>query len=145
MAKNNTLYAYAVGSDLGLTSSRVVEEIASFIASREWLCPEVWSVNHTSKQEGHQLGIRLELPGAENPPPGWFEDVEAVVQCCTELREEFGHDFIVGISDPTAGDEDVIEIDSDQPDVDFLRKFTIEASSMRKPSAGGSVPHSAKG
>ncbi len=123
MAKN-TLFAYVLGTEFGIVAGRLIERIESFISSRSWICSNVHSVNQQRSPEDWELGINLDLPDPYQESPGWLEDVEAVVGFCAEQRLELNQDFIVGISDNEAGfSEDIIEIDSEKPNLDYLRKF----------------------
>ena len=120
----HSLYAYAIGLEFSAIATQVVERINAFIASRPWVCPDVWAVSQQRTAEDWELGLNLSLPDPHQEPPGWFADVEAVVHFCTELRRDFHQDFAIGIADTRTGcGEDIIEVDSDQPDYDYLRKF----------------------
>src|SRR5580765_7351267 len=98
MAKHN-LYAYALGFEFSAIAFRVVERVDDFIASRQWVCPDVWAVNQQRTAEDWELGLNLSLPEPYQETPGWYADVEAVVAFCCQLRREFDQDFIVGIAD----------------------------------------------
>ena len=123
MAKHN-LYAYAIGLEFSAIASRVVERINEFISSRQWVCPDVWAVSQQRTSEDWELGLNLSLPDSYQELPGWYSDVEAVVAFCCQLRRDFQHDFVIGIADTRTGcGEDIIEVESDTPDYDYLRKF----------------------
>ncbi|HEX8372410.1 MAG TPA: hypothetical protein VF585_06500 [Chthoniobacterales bacterium] len=121
---HHTLYAYAIGPEFSGVAEQVAERIDSFIASRQWHSPDVWVVNQQRGADDWELGLNLSLPEPYHEPPGWFTDVEAVVGFCTELRREFHHDFAIGIADARTGcGEDIIEVSSEPPDYDYLRRF----------------------
>lgn len=123
MAKHN-LYAYAIGLEFSAYALRIVEHINEFIASRQWVCPDIWAVNQRRTAGDWELGFNLSLPDPYQEIPGWYADVEAVVGFCCQLRSDFGYDFVVGIADSQTGiAEDIIEVQSDQPDYDYLRQF----------------------
>jgi hypothetical protein len=70
------------------------------------------------------LGFNVDLPDPHEEPPGWVSDIEALLELAVQLRREFDHDIVVGISDNhTDCAEDIAEIDSDEPDVDYVRRF----------------------
>ena len=117
------VYAYAIGTDFSDIASALTERLNAFIASRRWICPEIWTVDqHTP--EDWDLGLNVALPNLYEETPGWYADIEVIVTLCIELRRDFGCDFVIGIADNRTGcGEDIIEIDSDRPDYDYLRKF----------------------
>jgi hypothetical protein len=120
----HSLYAYAIGLELEAIASPLVASVNTFISKRSWICPDVWAVDQQLNSEDWNLGLNLLLPDPYSEPPGWFADVEAIVQFCLELRREFRHDFVVGIADNRTGcGEDIIEVNSDQPDYEYLRRF----------------------
>ena len=121
---HHTLYAYAIGLQFGDTTERVVEHINNFIKSRQWHCPDVWPVSQQRSAEDWELGLQFSLPEPHREPSNWFSDVEAVVRLCTELYREFHHEFVIGITDARTGcGEDIIEVGSEPPDYDYLRRF----------------------
>ena len=127
MAKN-TVYGYFIGSNFSDISERAVERVEEFIRSRTWICRRVWSVDQpriaSDGQPEWDLGFNVDLPDPYEEPSGWFSDIEALLEFALQLRREFGHDIVIGISDNrTVCAEDIIEIDSEQPDVDYLRRF----------------------
>ena len=121
---HHTLYAYAIGLEFSSIAEQVVERINRFIESRQWICPDVWAVSQRRSDEDREHGLNLSLPESYQEQPGWYSDVEAVVGFCSELRREFHHDFAIGIADARTGcGEDIIEVGSEQPDYDYLRRF----------------------
>lgn len=120
----HTLYAYAIGLNFGSIAEPVVERINEFIDARQWVCPDVWAVSQQRTSEDWELGLNLLLPDAPSEPPGWYADVEAIVAFCCQLRRDFQQDFVIGIADNRTGcGEDIIEVTSDCPKYDYLRKF----------------------
>jgi hypothetical protein len=124
----HTIYAYLVGSDLSDVSESLVERSEEFMESRTWICPRVWIVDQARlASDGVRqwdLGFNIDLADSHSEKPGWFADIEALVTFAAELRRELNHDFVVGISDNRSGcSEDILEIDSDDPDLDYLRRF----------------------
>jgi len=118
------LYAYAIGLEFSAIAEQVIERVNHFIASQQWRCSDVWAVNQQRSAEDWELGLNLSLPDPDHEPPDWFSDVEAVVRFCIELRGEFHHDFTIGITDARTGcGEDIIEVGSEPPDYNFLRRF----------------------
>jgi hypothetical protein len=120
----HSLFAYAIGLQFSAIAPQVVERINDFIANRRWVCPDVWVVNQQRTDEDWELGLNLALPDPWEETPGWYADVEAVVAFCCQLRRDFDQDFTIGIADNRTGcAEDIIEVVSDQPHCDYLRKF----------------------
>lgn len=128
MAKNS-VYGYLIGSNFSDIAERVVERVEEFIGSRTWICPRVWSVDQPriafDGEPEWDLGFNVDLPDPSyEEPPGWFFDIEALLEFAVQLRREFGHDIVFGISDNHTGcAEDIVEIESDEPDVDYVRRF----------------------
>ena len=127
MESQNTLYAYLIGSSFDDIAEPVANRIEEFIRSRTWLCPRVWSVDRTliaaDGDPEWNLGVCLDLPDPKVEPPGWFADVAALVGFLVQLRIEFQHDIILGLTDNRTGcAEDILEIDSDSPDLAYLRR-----------------------
>ncbi|MOA19758.1 hypothetical protein D3C78_1401630 [compost metagenome] len=70
------------------------------------------------------MGLNIALPELHQEPIGWFSDIEAIVALCVQLRHEFECDFVLGIAeDGTSHAEDIIEVESDSPNIQFLKKF----------------------
>jgi hypothetical protein len=82
----------------------------------------VWAVNQKLGDGGDAVGINLRLPEPFAEPTGWFGDIEAVVSFCAETRARLAQDFVIGVSD-TFRSEDIIDVDSECPDVHLLKKF----------------------
>jgi len=119
-----TLYAYAIGLESHRIADQLVERFHGFIASREWRCPEVWTINQQRTDGDWELGLNLSLPEPHDEPLDWYSDVEAIVAFCTELRREYQQDFVIGIADARTGcGEDIIEVGSGQPAYEYLRRF----------------------
>ncbi len=124
----NTLYAYLVDADFTRISERVVQRIEEFIENRTWVCPRVCGVDRMRALEDGSpewnLGLNLDLPNPQDEPPGWFSDVEALVGVAVQLRREFQCNVILEITDNRTGcAEDIMEIDCDLPDLNYLRRF----------------------
>jgi hypothetical protein len=129
----HSLYAYALGLNFGAIAVDVTEDVQKFIESRSWICPEVWPVNQQRTSEDWELGLNLALPDSSCEPAGWYADVEAVVAFCCQLRREYHRDFVIGIADNRTGcGEDIIEVSSDKPDLEYLRRFIGTAPPMPK-------------
>ena len=127
MAKNS-LYAYFIGDDFSSFADRFVERVDQFIASRTWICPDVWAVNQRGTASDGvpewDLGLNLDLPDPYHERADWFADVEEIVVFCIACRAEFHHDFEIGISDNERHySEDIIEITAEPPKLDYLRDF----------------------
>jgi len=127
MAKN-TIYAYLIGNEFKEIDGPIVEQINSFIDQQKWTCSEIWAVNQQKKDEDGfikwELGINLDLPDPDHEPPGWFEDVKAIISFCVITRKRYNHDIVIGISDNERGiTEDIVEIDSDEPDIEYIKNF----------------------
>lgn len=129
------LSSYVLPGDVVVDAGAVVEAVNSFISSRSWKCAEVWAVSQLSEDGEGELGLNLALPDVGEEPDGWYEDVEAVVSFCVRLRREVGRDFVVGLAHQGGVAEDVIDIDSDEPNTRYLRRFIgVEApSEVAKP------------
>jgi hypothetical protein len=127
MAKS-TIYAYLIGNDFKGIATPIVEQINSFIGQKNWICSEIWAVNQQRETEDGsikwELGINLDLPDPYQEPPGWFEDVNSIISFCVNIRKEYNHYIVIGISDNESGiTEDIIEIDSDEPDIEYIKNF----------------------
>ncbi|WP_157597737.1 MULTISPECIES: hypothetical protein [unclassified Rhizobacter] len=120
MAKH-TLYAYALPTAAPLDVDRLIVAMQSFIASRKWTCPEVWPVNQGTGDTA-DVGLNMVLPDPGSELPGWFEDVAAVAMFCARSRPLFSCNFVIGAGDGKQADE-ITEIDSDNPRIDFIRRF----------------------
>jgi len=120
---SHTLYAYVLAEEFPFNAKAIENRTMAFISSHEWKCPDCWAVNQTSENATFELGLNMALPEPNQEPLGWYQDVEAVVQFCSELRREFSYDFVIGISNKSGMSEDIIEIDSDSPNLEYLRKF----------------------
>ena len=113
-----------MGLEFDAIAEQVVERVNGFIESRQWHCHDVWAVNQQCTDEDWVFGLNLSLPEPHNEPPEWFSDVEAIVGFCRELRREYHQDFVIGIADARTGcNEDIIEVDSAQSDIGYLRRF----------------------
>lgn len=124
----NTVYFYLAGSEFSDIAATVVKRVEVFIQNRTWLCPRVRSVDqHRLASDGRpewDLGINLDLPEPHEEPPDWFSDIEALSDFAVQLRREFQYDIVIGISDNRTGcAEDIIEVSSEYPDIDYLRRF----------------------
>ena len=127
MAKN-TIYAYLIGNELGAIADTIVAQINEFITHQNWICSNIWAVNQQrNTDEGHkewELGINIDLPDPNQEPPGWFNDVKTIISFFVNIRKKYNHDIVVGISDNERGlAEDIREIDSDEPDIEFISRF----------------------
>ncbi len=118
-----TLCAYALPGDRALDRPAVVRSVNEFISSRVWLCPDVWAVDQSNEPEEGELGLNLALPDPGSEPLGWFSDIDAVVDFCIRARTAFERDFVIGIADESGSCEDIIEIDSEEPDIACLAQF----------------------
>jgi hypothetical protein len=124
----NTIYAYVIGNDFNDIADKLVEKFDDFISHRDWICPKIWTVNQQWEADDGQsewnLGLNIDLPDPYQEPFGWFSDVKSVASFMTTMREEYRHNFVIGISDNEKGlSEDIIEIDSDNPDIEYLKRF----------------------
>ncbi len=120
----HTLYVYALPCAVAVDEKAFIDSVSSFVASRNWLCPDIWVVNQTDEDGDQDLGLNIVLPDAFKESLGWFSDIEAIVVLCVQLRHDFLCDFVVGIADSSTGvAEDIIEIDDDSPSLDYLRTF----------------------
>jgi hypothetical protein len=71
-----------------------------------------------------ELGLNLQLPGVAEVKVSWFSDVEVIVGFCVFLWREYYHPIAIGIGDDRTGcGEDIIEVDSENPDIEYLRRF----------------------
>ena len=127
MAKN-TIYAYVIGNDFNYIADRLMEQFDDFIIHRDWICPNICTVNQQWTADDGQaewdLGLNIDLPDPYQEPSGWFNDVKSIASFLTIMRKEFKHDFIIGISDNEKGlSEEIMEIDSDNPDIEYLERF----------------------
>jgi hypothetical protein len=124
----NTIYAYVIGNDFNDIADQLIEQFDGFIAHRDWICPSIWTVNQQwVADDGHtewDLGLNIDLPDPYHEPLYWFNDVKSVASFLTTMRQKLKHDFVIGISDNEKGiSEDIIEVDSDNPDIDYLERF----------------------
>ena len=129
----HVLYAYVDGSDLDLLAPALEARFAAFVSGKRWLVRDVWVVNQrhgpeTCTQPGDlpdwDLGLNLQLPKPDAEPPGWFADVEAVVQFLGELHGEFGREFVLGIADVETGiADDMFFVSTAAPNVEELRQW----------------------
>jgi hypothetical protein len=138
----HTLFAYVDGSDLDDIANAMQGRLRAFVEGRRWVANnEVWVVNQRleydascSKPEdipSWDLGLNLLLPDPGVEPAGWFADVEAIARFLGTLHEEFGRDFLIGITDNQTGiGEDLYSIDDSSPDVEKLAEI-IGTSSIR--------------
>jgi hypothetical protein len=125
-----TLFAYVDGYDLDDVAADLERQFAAFVASRTWRSPDVWVVNQrdpaapsdTKDLPQWDLGLNMDLPDPGAESPGWFADVEAVVQFLARLHAATGRNFVIGIQDNEADfNEDLFTVDSPTPDLARLR------------------------
>jgi hypothetical protein len=137
----HSLFAYVDGSDLDDIANAMEERLRGFVEGRRWVANEAWVVNQRleydascSKPEdipNWDLGLNLLLPDLGVEPAGWFADVEAIARFLGTLHEEFGRDFVIGITDNQTGiGEDLYSIDDSSPDAEKLAEI-IGTSSIR--------------
>jgi hypothetical protein len=120
---NHTVYAYVIPDDAVIAEAALIQRVNEFISSRQWLCPSIWAVNQKHEASERELGLNIALPELHQEPIGWFTDIEAVVTFCARLRHEFECDFVLGIAEDGRHAEDIIEIENDFPNLEFLKKF----------------------
>src|SRR4051812_12387842 len=80
-----TLYGYLVGLDLSEIEEAVIATIDDFVARQEWIISTPWSVHEGGSADddgtsGWRLGFHLQLPDPQDEVPGWFADVESLLQ-----------------------------------------------------------------
>jgi len=130
----HTLYAYVEGSDLHEVAELLSERFAEFVASRDWICPDAWTVDQhqgdddPSLRPGDlphwELGINVELPDPGQERRGWFGDIEAIALFLGALPKATGRGFVVGIADSTTGvADDLFFVRSADPDLNRLRQI----------------------
>lgn len=119
----HTVYAYVIPDDAVVDQASMIQRVNEFISGRHWLCPDVWAVNQKRGTGDRELGINIALPGLYQEPKGWFSDIEAIAALCVQLRQEFECDFVIGIAEDGNHAEDIIEVENDQPNIAFLKKF----------------------
>jgi hypothetical protein len=123
-----TLFAYVEGFDHSEIEEKVVQLTNDFISSGAVRALDVWLVNQRRTAldgvEEWDLGVNLTLPDPGDEPVGWFSEVEAVLDHAVALRRETQCNIVVGAGDePPGAAEDILVVDSDSPDVDYLRTF----------------------
>jgi len=131
----NTLYGYLVGPSLPEIERAVVAAIDEFVAQQTWVTSSPWSVHERGsadddETDGWRLGFHYQLPDPDDEIAGWFADVELLLELGVSLRRSFNHDVLIGIADNRTGcGEDILAVDSDEPDLDYLRRFLRGPSS----------------
>ncbi|MFY3383449.1 hypothetical protein [Paracidovorax sp. MALMAid1276] len=119
----HTIYAYVIPDDAVVEEASMIQRINEFISGRQWLCPDVWSVSQKHETGEREVGLNIALPEPYQEPKGWFSDIEAIATLCVQLRHEFKCDFVIGIAEDGNHAEDILEIEDDLPDIQFLKKF----------------------
>jgi hypothetical protein len=124
----HTLYAYADGIDFESIADEITCRFSKFIENRKWFCGHANAVNQRRDQQGGdvdwELGMNLELPDPHKEPEGWFTDIEEIAIFVRDLAEEFGLEFVIGISDHRSGfSEDLFYIDAGPTDIDALQSI----------------------
>ena len=117
------LAAYLLPGETELDLVRVEMRTAEFIASRHWICPDVWPVCQSSAEGEGEVGINLLLPEPLKEPDGWFADVEELVHFAERLRDETGRDAVICIAEVGSSGEDILVIDGTAVDMKYLRAF----------------------
>ena len=131
----NSLYGYLVGPSLPEIERAVVAAIDEFVAQQTWVTSSPWSVHEREsadddETDGWRLGFHYQLPDPHDERPGWFADVERLLELSRKLLRTFQHDVLIGIADDRTGcGEDILAVDSDEPDLDYLRRFLRGPSS----------------
>jgi hypothetical protein len=82
-----------------------------------------WAVDRQADNEGGELGLNLALPEAYREPTGWYQDVEAILVFCAQLRRELRRDIVIAVADQLGLSEDIIEVESDSPNAEYVKKF----------------------
>lgn len=118
-----TVYAYVIPDDAVVDESLMIQGVNEFISDCQWLCPDVWTVNQRHETGERELGLNIALPELCQEPINWFSGVEAIVALCVDLRHEFECDFVLGVAEDGSHAKDVIEVDDDLPNIQFLKKF----------------------
>ena len=118
-----TLSAYVLPGESTLDPLAVVHRVNEFISSRKWVCRDVWAVNQERAAGDGEVGLNLLLPEPHHEPPGWFQDVESIVAFCVRARQQLQRDFVIGIAGSNGRSEDIIEIDSESPNVEYIKRF----------------------
>lgn len=118
-----TLSAYVLAGESTLDPAAVVKQVNHFISSRKWACPDVWAVSQQGAMGEGELGLNLVLPEPHHEPEGWVQDIEAVVAFCVHARRELQRDFVIGIASADGRSEDITEIDSESPNVEYIKRF----------------------
>jgi hypothetical protein len=118
-----TLSAYILPGESAIDQNAFVLRINQFISERRWACEDVWAVAQERSGEDGEIGLNLLLPEHQQEPPGWFQDIEAIVAFCVQARRELKRDFAIGLAGANGLSEDLIEIDSERPDVEYIKRF----------------------
>ena len=130
----HTLFAYVDGSDLHDIADALQGRLQAFVEGRRWVAGEAWVVNQRLEYDAScsqpedipswDLGLNVLLPEPGVEPTGWFADVEAIARFLGTLHEEFGRDFVIGITDNQTGiGEDLYSIDDGSPDLEKLAEI----------------------
>jgi hypothetical protein len=121
----NTLYARVVALEDEESAPEMRQQFDEFIQSRTWKCRGVRTLGESSAAEAtEQVGMALDLPDRHEEPRDWFADVAATLAFCATLRRQFDCDFLIALRDNRSRcTEELLEIDSDVPDVDYIRKY----------------------
>jgi len=117
------LSSYVLPGESTVDAAAVVEAVNAFISSRSWKCSDVWAVSQMREDGEGELGLNLALPDVGREVDGWYEDVEAVVSFSVQLRREIDRDFVISLAHEAGAAEDVMDIDSDEPNTMYLRQF----------------------
>ena len=118
-----TLSAYILPGESAVDQTAFVHRVNQFISARKWECEDVWAVAQERSDQDREIGLNLLLPEPQQEPPGWFQDIEAIVAFCVQARRELERDFVIGIAGANGLSEDIIEIDSERPNVEYIKRF----------------------
>jgi hypothetical protein len=118
---NQTLYAYAVGTDLDDVAAQIEARLDALVAERKWALADVWVVSQRELPHW-DLGINMTLGSPRARPAEWIDDAIAVATQLAAIHRETGRSFVIGLHDPkTDATTDLFSIDSGSPDLDALR------------------------
>ncbi len=121
-----TLFAYALGTDLDKVADGFQERFDALQSSHAWVLKDVWVVNQRlpdppAAAQEWDLGFNLTLPAGKKRPADWTSDVLAIAKVFSELNKETSRQFVIGIADSKSDPKDLFTIDHPSFEIEKLK------------------------